>query len=48
MPSFLSPFGAWIVLASFPTAGAVGCILAPLRGWGVVVQTAVALSREAA
>jgi len=29
----LSPLRGWIALASFPTAYAVGCILAPLRGY---------------
>jgi len=29
----LSPLQGWSVVAWLPTAGAVGCILAPLRGW---------------
>jgi hypothetical protein len=27
------PFGVWLFIAFFPTACAVGCILAPLRGF---------------
>jgi hypothetical protein len=29
----LSPLRGFVFLTSIPTAGAVGCILAPLRGW---------------
>ncbi len=35
---FLSPFQGWLIFPLLPTAYAVGCILAPLRGWGGVAK----------
>ena len=41
--SLCRPLGACFFLAKEPTAGAVGCILAPLRGWALPNNTVLSL-----